>query len=529
MSVPERKSSEERILVLAPVGRDADLACRALSGVGLYAEACPEVGALCRAIESGAGAALVTAEGLSVRAAERLLRTLLDQPPWSDLPLVILPGRGEPEPATGLWSRFAALRNVTFLDRPVRMRTLISSLRAALEARRRQYELRDLLRRLEQAVRDREQFLAVLSHELRTPLSAIANAAHLLQVLGAPDERTAQLHALIDRQARQLGRLVDDLLDVARVMSNKIRLRRVPVELRDLARGCLQALDTRRHEVSFTADAVPLIVEGDPARLEQVITNLLTNALKYTPPGGHIHLMVHRAGGEAVLRVVDNGVGIEPAKLPEIFELFRQADESLARAQGGLGVGLTVVRRLVELHGGCVEADSAGLGRGATFTVRLPLWVAAPAPAVDAGAGEPAAPEPAVIPRHIVLIEDSPDNRETLQTLLELEGHRVEVAADGPRGLAAVLASQPEVALVDIGLPGLNGYEVARRIRSAPGGDRILLIALTGYGLPEDRRRALAAGFDTHLVKPVDLKELARLLAQLPARNGQPPPSDQPS
>jgi CheY-like chemotaxis protein len=245
--------------------------------------------------------------------------------------------------------------------------------------------------------------------------------------------------------------------------------------------------------------------------LDQVVTNLLTNAIKYTPPGGRIEVRTARENGEGVIRVKDSGIGIGPDVLPQIFELFAQGPATLARSQGGLGIGLTVVRRLVEMHGGRISAASAGPGKGSEFCVRLPLT--AEQARLSGNLVEPDSDPPAPDGRHILVIEDNADNRETLQRLLRLLGHHVDVAADGERGVALAKALHPDVALVDIGLPGLDGYQVAQQVRSAPGGADIMLIALTGYGQPEDRKRALACGFNAHLVKPVDLDRLSLLLS----------------
>ncbi len=363
----------------------------------------------------------------------------------------------------------------------------------------------------EAASRAKDHFLAMLGHELRNPLGAIANAMLVLERLGKDDERAVELRAIVSRQIHHLSRLVDDLLDVTRLETGKIQLQRTRLDLRAIAERGVASLHeagkTGQHTVELIGE--PVVVEGDATRLEQVLWNLLDNAIKYTPAGGRIAVTVTREGGEAVLRVRDTGAGIAPELLPRIFDLFVQADASLDRAQGGLGLGLTLVRRLVALHGGQVEVASAGRGQGSVFTVRLPaLEGAAPSP-------EPSPPAAALPgpPRRVLVIEDNTDVRDGLRLLLEELGHEVVEAADGDRGVAVALDWRPDVALVDLGLPGLDGYAVARRIRAAPGGGRIRLVALTGYGQPEDRRRALEAGFDAHLVKPADADALLRLLA----------------
>jgi signal transduction histidine kinase len=362
-----------------------------------------------------------------------------------------------------------------------------------------------------EAVRQRDEFLAMLAHELRNPLAPILNAAQLMHQRGLDDPPMQRARDVIERQGRQLARLLDDLLDISRITRGKIELRRKPLDLAGVLTDAVQAsrplIERRRHALSVTLPRGPLVVDADPTRLAQVFANLLNNAAKYTEPGGRIWLTADREGDAAVVRVRDTGVGIAADLLPRVFDAFIQADHSLARTQGGLGIGLTLVRSLVQMHGGRVSAHSAGPRRGSEFTVRLPLATAA------AGAPEGARQAPAAFAsRRILIVEDNHDSREMLRELLELWGHQVETAAGGAEGVRKAVADRPDYALIDIGLPELNGYEVARRIRAEANGP-MCLVALTGYGQEEDRRRALEAGFDTHLVKPVDLDELARVLS----------------
>lgn len=376
-----------------------------------------------------------------------------------------------------------------------------------------------LYREAREANAAKDRFLALLGHELRNPLSAAVNALQVIDRVRNWDARLVRHLAIIDRQVRQLSRVVDDLLDVSRITAGKVILRREMVDLREVARRSVEAnsLDTggRRPELMLSAASGPIWVEGDATRLEQILDNLLTNALKYTPARGNILVEVRRQGNEAVLRVQDDGAGIEPQLLPRIFDLFIQGDQSLDHMRGGLGLGLPVVRHLVELHGGRIEVHSAGLNKGSEFIVRLPLfWEAsqvAPQPPP-----RPLAPPAATVPHHLLVIEDNPDARQSLQELLQMSGHQVDVAEDGQRGIEVALAQRPDTAFVDIGLPLVDGYEVARRLRKHFGKQGIRLIALTGYGQPEDRVRALAAGFDVHLVKPVDLETVTRALSAPP-------------
>ena len=319
-----------------------------------------------------------------------------------------------------------------------------------------------------------------------------------------------QLATLIGRQAGHLIRLVEDLLDVARVSTGQIELRPEPVDLHELAGRCLETLAQtgRAHAIAMRLDGGSVLVQGDPVRLEQVIGNLVDNALKHTPAGGRVTLTAERAGAEAVLRVQDTGQGIREELLPRVFDLFVQEPQALDRSHGGLGLGLTLVKRLVELHGGSVSCRSAGAGRGSEFTVRLPAL----ADAAGHGASAPAAVRAAPVRRRVLVVEDNADARESLRLLLELAGHVVETADDGPTGAARLRAFRPDVAFIDVGLPGIDGYAVARMARDEPDTRGVRLVALTGYGQAEDRRRAFEAGFDLHLTKPVDPDVLRDLL-----------------
>ncbi|WP_267146713.1 hybrid sensor histidine kinase/response regulator [Pyxidicoccus xibeiensis] len=360
----------------------------------------------------------------------------------------------------------------------------------------------------EAANRAKDQFLAMLGHELRNPLSAITSGVKVLSV-ARDDVRRERARALVERQALHLARLVDDLLDVARVSTGRIVLQKGSLDLAECVRRAVVALEsagrTRAHQVEL--DVEPAWLEGDEGRLYQVVTNLVSNALKYTPDGGRVHVRTRVESEHVVLEVSDTGVGLPPEVLPRVFELFFQADHTLDRSQGGLGVGLTLVKRLVELHGGTVQARSEGNARGSSFTVRLPrgeVTTVTP-PGVDV-----VAPGQGL---RMLLVEDHTDSRQLVRELLETDGHTVFEAEDGLSGLAKARELHPDVVLLDIGLPGLDGYEVARALRASESGRALLIVAVTGYGLREDRLRALQAGFDEHLVKPVDLARLREVLA----------------
>ncbi len=361
--------------------------------------------------------------------------------------------------------------------------------------------------------RQKDDFLAMLGHELRNPLSAIAGAVEVIKLRGGDPQATAHAHGVIERQSGHLSHIVDDLLDVSRVINGKIRLDRHPMDLGAKVRRVLAMLETAgrtgRHTVRVETEEA--WIDADITRIDQVVTNLLVNALKYTPEGGSVDVSVRAEDGEAVFTVRDTGVGIDAALLPRIFDIFVQGTPALDRAQGGLGIGLALVRQLMDLHGATITAHSDGPGRGSEFVARFKR-IAPPQQEAPAEAAPPAS-------LRVLVVEDHADARETLRDLLELTGHECRTARDGPDGLRQAAAWLPDVAIVDIGLPGLSGYEVAQHLRADPATRGIRLIALTGYGQEGDRQQALAAGFDTHLVKPINTTQLFRTLETLTGRS----------
>jgi PAS domain S-box-containing protein len=375
-------------------------------------------------------------------------------------------------------------------------------------------------RRLLEDDRRKNEFLAMLAHELRNPLAAVSNA---VQLLHRPEAASLLdwCKGVIGRQVNQLTRLVDDLLDVSRITRGKIQLRPQQIDLVTLLRSASSTvrplIEERNHDFHVAIEPERLAIEADPTRLEQVVVNLLTNAAKYTKSGGRIELNACLGCGQAIIRVSDNGIGIAPELLPRVFDLFTQGDRSIARSEGGLGIGLTMVQKLVELHGGTVSVESPGLGLGSTFTVRLP-----------ARAGEVAAPAPPLLnpvepgKARILLIDDNVDLGRSMSRLLELLGHEVAVVHDGPAGLEAVHSFRPELILLDIGLPGMDGYEVIRRLRRDESTRDARVIAITGNGQDDDRERALAAGFDDYLTKPIDKSTLLDLFQPRPDQPGRP-------
>jgi signal transduction histidine kinase/ActR/RegA family two-component response regulator len=374
-----------------------------------------------------------------------------------------------------------------------------------------------LMGRLRDADRRKDEFLALLAHELRNPLAALVNGVDIMNRKVVADVELDWCRSVFERQVRQLTRLVDDLLDVSRITLGKIKLRNEPVDVGDFVRAAVEAskpmIDERRHELTVTLPEEPLVVHGDAARLTQVVSNLLNNAAKYQDEGGVVGVQARREGEEVVVTVADAGAGISDEMLPRVFGLFVQGGQPAERTAGGLGVGLSLVKNVVELHGGSVEAESEGAGSGSTFRVRLPL---ATGPAL---VGRPApprtAPAHAAGGRAVLIVDDNVDAAEGLATLLRMAGHRVQLAHDGLAALGAFESTRPEVLLVDIGLPGMDGYELCRRVR-ASGGATARIIAVTGYGQERDRELAAAAGFDAHAVKPVDFDALLKLVERAP-------------
>jgi signal transduction histidine kinase len=362
----------------------------------------------------------------------------------------------------------------------------------------------------------KDQFLAMLSHELRNPLGAIAGAVGVLGMITTPDQRAKRSYDVIARQVQHLSRLVDDLLDVARVTTGKVLLERRALNLAEVVEHLVSewraAGRLDQHEIAV--ETQPVWVAADETRMAQVVGNLVGNALKYTPAGGRVAIRVRAETGSAVIDVEDTGIGIPPHLLATVFDVFVQGDRALDRSQGGLGLGLSLVKALAVLHGGTVEVRSGGTGRGARFIVRLPL-VPAPSGATDGAPVDGPTPR---VGRRVLLVEDNADAREMLRVALTIAGHQVQEAADGPTGLALVITAAPDVAVIDVGLPGMDGYDVARRIRESERGKTMHLVALTGYGQLADRRQALDAGFDAHLTKPVEPERLLEVIAETPIR-----------
>jgi PAS domain S-box-containing protein len=401
------------------------------------------------------------------------------------------------------------------------MVTDLSEQRHYQELSRAQEALRESEAALKDADRKKDEFVATVAHELRNPLAPIRNALQILTAKGPPDPELQWARGVIGRQVRLMSRLLDDLLDVSRISRRQVELRKERVELAALVEAALETsrplLEAAGHALTVALPPAPIHLEADPVRMAQVFANLLNNAAKYTEPGGRIGLTAERQGGDVVVSVKDDGMGIAPEMLPRVFQIFAQANRALVRSQGGLGIGLSLVKGMVELHGGGVEARSEGLGRGSEFRVRLPAAAQTPAP--ERPRGEAGEPGPAAR-RRILVVDDNRDSADSLAMLLKFMGHEVGTAYDGEQAVEAAGALRPDVALLDIGMPRLDGYAACRRIREQPWGRPMFLIALTGWGQEEDRRRTEAAGFDHHMLKPVDPAELLKLLASLPWEQG---------
>ncbi|HTV18225.1 MAG TPA: ATP-binding protein [Polyangiaceae bacterium] len=507
-------------MIWAPSGRDGTLITTLLERHGIAAEPCHSARELANGIDN-AGCAVVEQEALSADNLALIERQLRSQPAWSDFPFILLAFK--PTPGRAANQAWQVLGNVAVLERPTRSRSLLAAVAAALRARRRQYEAQD-------AIFHRDQFLAMLGHELRNPLAAISLATEAeRQKPSGTGAHQRDVISIISRQARHLSRLVDDLLDVARVTTGKVVLNPVVLDLNDVLERSAQSLEMSaregRVELVRTPWRLPLCVRGDAVRLEEVLTNLLSNAIKYSSPGGRVDASIRPEGDGCVLTVHDSGIGISPELLPRVFDLFTQAEVSLDRSRGGLGIGLTLVKALVEMHGGSVSALSDGLGTGSTFSVRLPLLEPSAEPSIPSSRLLSRAP---LAPVSVLVVDDNDDLLEMTKEVLEGMGCDVSTAHDGPSGLARLRELEPRLAFIDIGLPGLDGYQVARAVRSDSDGCNghcPRLVALTGYGQPEDRERALAAGFDRHLTKPVSVAALRQLVEEA----GQEPPAHAPA
>ena len=508
MSTGEQERLDRRLLMLPATPRDGAMTRDILWRAGVETQLCDSVRSVASELQRGAAALMLPEESIGV-ATQLLAVAVAQQAPWSDLPVLVLTRQGADSADASL--AVSALGNVTLLERPVRVATLVSTVRTALRARERQYQIRRQLEELRDADQRKDEFLATLGHELRNPLSPLLTSLELLKLASRDEPTVGRVVGVMQRQASHLVRLVDDLLEVSRITRGLIEVQRKPVELREILAAAVETsrpiIEASEHRLTVNVPDERLSVVGDSVRLTQVFANLLNNAAKYTDPGGSIDLTVRHAGDTALISVRDSGIGIEREHISSVFDMFTQVSRSDRRTQGGLGIGLTLVRSLVALHGGSVTASSEGQGRGSTFEVRLPL-VKAEVPAQhesDTHKGFGGC--------RVLVVDDNQDATETLQSLLETLGATVAAAGNGRDALAEFERFVPDVVLLDIGMPGMDGYEVARRIRALPVGGSTPLIAVTGWGQQEDVKRCFEAGFDHHLVKPLDVDRLWEIIA----------------
>ncbi|NIM43644.1 MAG: response regulator [Hydrogenophaga sp.] len=498
-----------------PTARDGAMAVRVLSRAGVAAEACQDAAEMARRLREGAGVLLIAEEVLSDEAFADVKQLLLGQEPWSDLPVLVLARAGIDSLA--ITDALQELANVTVLERPMRVSSLVSATLSALAARRRQYQLRGTLTGLREADQRKTEFLATLAHELRNPLAPLRTGLELL----AKKNRDAEedwIHALMSRQVNHMVRLIDDLMEVSRITRGKIPLQFAPVALQDVLRHAVELsqplIEAHAHRLVTDVADKPVVVHGDSVRLTQVFSNLLNNAAKYTPRGGQLGLSLVRDGADACVTVSDSGPGIPQDMLDAVFDMFVQVQDASRAAQGGLGIGLTLVKSLVELHGGTVKAESGSVPSGTHMVVRLP-WAGAKAspPPVPTG-GE--ALRARASRQHVLVVDDNQDAADTLAALLHTLGVAATAAYSGDRALQLMEECAPTVALLDIGMPGMDGFALAERIRCNAAWSPVTLVALTGWAQKADRERSAAARFDHHLVKPVDVDRLIEILNALP-------------
>lgn len=499
---------ESRVLVHAPGGKDALLAARVLATADIESLICTSMHEVLGAMDQGVGALLVMEETLMAGTLKLLGDYVARQPHWSDIPILVITHQGADSP--GLQSVMQTLSNITLLERPVRTRALVSTVQSALAARRRQYQVREAEQR-------KDEFLASLAHELRNPLAPIRTSMSVLSMMYPAASGVTKICEVVERQVSHLTRLVDDLLDVARITSGKIRLQRQQVALSTVVSHameiCAPLLKEGQHAVSVTQPKHDVMLDADPVRLVQSLANIIGNAIKFTPPPGNIAITAKVDSKVLRLSVRDNGIGMESEALTQIFDMFAQSGPTLdsGRGSGGLGIGLSLAKRFVEMHGGSIAANSAGRNYGSEFVMTLPVVIdAAPArttsdvvEAAQLKAGN----------RRVLVVDDNRDAADMLLSLFEASGFTSEAVYDGQAAVEAAGRFKPHVVVMDIGMPRMDGYEAIRRIRALPDASGILAIALTGWGQDSAVRQAEEAGFNHHVVKPVNFSMLRKLLA----------------
>ena len=525
---------ENRVLVLMPTVRDAATTAEHLNAADVATTTCHDLAHACREVRAGAGALLVTDDFIIADTTGQLAEALRSQPTWSAIPIIVIAHEGATQLVQN--SPSDALTGIVVIERPVRTRSLVTMVLSALRARRHQYQIRDailaqqkqaaeleasrveLARQAEQLRTNdkrKDEFLATLAHELRNPLAPIRTGVDILRNTDSQNltERTL---GIMDRQLSHMVRLIDDLLDVSRITRGKLELKKSKVTLGTVIDAAVEELrpqvERGKHTLRLDVRHPELVLEADPTRIQQVVGNLLNNATKYTEPGGVIELFARAEGTCAVIEVRDNGFGIAEDRLDEVFEMFSQVDPRVETAQGGLGIGLALVRSLVEMHGGAVSAKSDGVGKGSTFRVELPICEQLSV--ADASESVPRRLSPETT-RRVLVVDDNVDAADMLALLLEKAGYATTTAYDSHTALECVERERPDVVILDIGLPDLNGYDVARRLRQKKELAPLGLIALTGWGTSHDKQKAKDAGFDFHITKPVDSTQLHRALQAL--------------
>jgi signal transduction histidine kinase/CheY-like chemotaxis protein len=548
MSERELGTPNERVLVLMPTVRDAERTASLLQEACVASLACAGLGELCRELVAGAGAVLLTDDILLGDDTGQLAEVLRQQPPWSALPILVVAREGESAAIERIASE--VYNNLIIIERPVRTRSLASVVLSALRGRRHQYQIRDIIlvrerqaaelraqaderkrmlealqqseaelarqaEELRRADRRKDEFLAMLAHELRNPLAPIRTGMELLT--RPPDMETARRTlSVMQRQVSHMVRLIDDLLDVSRITRGKLELKQERAKLTTIIAAAVEAsrplIERNQHVLRVDIQDSSLCFFADVTRLGQVISNLLNNSSNYTSPGGLIELTARRDGEQALIQVKDNGSGISREHLEDVFEMFSQVNRTLDRSRGGLGIGLALVRSLVEMHGGTVAAESGGPGLGSTFSIRLPVIEAMPASAA-AESGPVTSKQPEQLMTRVLVVDDNEDAAELLALLLERAGYVTTTVHDGAAAIAAAQSWEPRVVVLDIGLPGMSGYDVARQLRRLPRVEPLTLIALTGWGSHDDKQRAMEAGFDVHLTKPVQADALKYAIA----------------
>lgn len=498
---------ERRIVICAPTGQDASLTAKVFESVGLDCVITGSPADLLEQLSKGAGALLLVEEAISGMALRPLGEYVTAQPTWSDIPILLLTRSGAD--SLDVQRAVENLGNVTLLERPVRTIALIAAARTAIRARERQYQVRDADQR-------KDEFLATLAHELRNPLAPIRTSMGILQHLHPDSAQVTQLRSVVNRQVTHLTRLVDDLLDVARITSGKVVLKTGHISLQSVINHAVEisgsAMDNKGHRLEVIPLETDHVLVADHARLVQSVANLLVNAAKFTPAGGHIVLAADVSANTVTFRVRDNGIGLEAASIARIFELFAQTPVP-GEAPTGLGIGLSLARQFAEMHGGTLHATSAGLGKGSEFVLTLPVVVEETLPSVQQEKMDSEMMKE-LTTRKILVVDDNVDAADTLEALLGMDGFDVKAVYDGVAAVEAAERIRPDIIVMDIGMPGMDGYDAARMIRQQPGGKDMTLIALTGWGQTADKDRAGQAGFDHHLVKPVDYDQLMKCLQE---------------